>query len=166
MSWTPEDGFYPGYSILEDIGTSTEEEKQRVEKILQHDNIDLNDSKIKTYMELSRELMLFLSDECKEEIQEFSEYYRKEKYVGTTLPIELILSQIIISEIISLALSEFKDIFKNLIRKIKEYLKKRKDEKNIQEQTEIVLKIFKKIEKKGRIVENLEISMKKITNKD
>lgn len=166
MSWKPEDNFYPGYSILEDIGTTSEEEKQRIEKILQYDNINLNDSNIKTYMELSRELMLFLKQECKEEIQEFSGYVRKEKYVGTTLPIELILSQIVISEIIHLILLGIKDVFKNLFKKIKDYLKERKGEKNIKEQTEIVFKIIKKIEKNGRMAENFEISLKKISYKE
>ena len=129
MSWKPEDNFYPGYSILEDIGITSEEEKQRIEKILQKDNINVNDSNIKTYMELSRELMLFLNDECKGEIQEFSEYVRKEKYVGTTLPIELILSQVVITEIIRLILLGIKDVFKNLFKKMKNYLKERKEEK-------------------------------------
>lgn len=166
MSWNPEDDFYPGYSILEDIGTTSEEEKQRIEKILQKHNINLNDSNIKTYMELARDLMLFLNNESKKEIQEFSEYYRKEKYVGTTLPIELILSQIVISEFVHLILLGIKDVFKNLFKKIKNYLKERKDEKDIKEQTEIVLKILKRIEKNGKMVENFEISLKKITNKE
>ncbi len=166
MSWQPDDDFYQGYSILEDIGTTPEEEKQRIEKILQKDNINVNDSNIKKYMELSRELMLYLNDECKEELLEFSEYYRKEKYVGTTLPIVLILSQIVISESIHLILLGIKDVFKNLFKKIKDYLKERKEEKDIKEQTEIVFKIIRKIEKNGKMVENFEISLKKITNKE
>ncbi len=166
MSWQPDDDFYQGYSILEDIGTTAEEEKQRIEKILQKDNINLEDSNIKPYMELSRELMQYLNDECKEELLEFSEYIRKEKYVGTTLPIELILSQIVISEFIHLILLGIKDVFKNLFKKIKDYLKERKEEKDIKEQTEIVLKIIKKIKKNGKMTENFEISLKKITNKE
>ena len=166
MSWKPEDDFYPGYSILEDLGNTSEEEKHRIEKILQFDNINLDDSNIKAYMELSRDLMLFLNEECKEEIHEFNEYVRKERYVGTTLPIELIISQIVISEIISLILSGIKDVFKHLLKKVKNYLKERKDEKDIKEQTEIVLKIIKKVEKSGKMIENIEISLKKIVNKE
>lgn len=166
MSWKPEDDFYPGYSILEDLGNTSEEEKHRIEKILQYDNINLDDSNIKAYMELSRDLMLFLNEECKEEIHEFNEYVRKERYVGTTLPIELIISQIVISEIISLILSGIKDVFKHLLKKVKNYLKERKDEKDIKEQTEIVLKIIKKIEKSGKMIEYIEISLKKIVNKE
>lgn len=165
MSWNPDDEFYPGFSILEDIGITSEEEKRRIGKILQNDNISPNDSNIKTFMELSRDLMLFLNDECKEEIQEFSKDIRKKKYVGTTLPIELILSQIIISEIIHLILLGVKDVFKNLFKKLKAYFEKRKEEKDIKEQTEIILKIIKKIAKNGNIVENFEISVKRITNK-
>ncbi|MFW9971144.1 MAG: hypothetical protein ACFFDF_13195 [Candidatus Odinarchaeota archaeon] len=164
MSWIPQDNFYPGYSILEDIGTTVEEEKKRVGKILQQDNIDSSDSNIKTYMEISRDLMIFLNNECKQEIQEFSEYIRKEKYVGTTLPIELIFSQTIISEIIvALVVLGIKEGFKKVFKKIKAYFKKRKEEKELQEQTEIILKTMKKIEANGKIIEKLEFSLKTIT---
>jgi len=165
MSWTPEDDFYPGFSIFEDFGITGMEEKQRVEKILQHDSIEGDSSRIKTYMELARVLMLFLREECREEIQEYSDYHRKEKFVGTTIPIELILSQLVISEIISLILLGMKDVFKHLLKKAIKYLKERKDEQNIKEQTEIILKIIKKVEKNGNMIENIELSLKKIVNK-
>ena len=166
MSWIPEDDFYPGYSIIEDLGNTKEEEKQRIEKILQQENINLDDSIVKSYMELSRDLMLFLNKECKGEIYEFNKFIRKEKFVGSTLPTELIISQIVISEIISVILSGVKDVFKHLLKKVKNYLKERKDEKDIKEQTEIVLKIIRKVEKNGKIIEGFELSMKKIVNKE
>ena len=166
MSWKPEDDFYPGYSIMEDLGNTSEEEKFRIEKILQNDNINLDDSKIRAYMELSRSLMLFLKENCREEINEFNEYVRKERYIGTTLPTELIMSQIVISELISLILLSIKDVFKHFLKELKKYLKERKDEKDIKEQTEIVLKIIKKVEKNGKIIENIELSIKKIMKKE
>ena len=58
MNWKPEDDFYPGYSLLEDLGNTSEEEKLRIEKILQIDNINLDESNIRAYMELSSGICL------------------------------------------------------------------------------------------------------------
>lgn len=166
MNWKPEDDFYPGYSIIEDLGNTWEEEKKRIEKILLQNQISVNDAIIKNYMELSRDLMLFIKTYCSDEIQVFSEFLRKEKYAGSLAPVELILAQILISEILRLITTGTIKKIKNILKKFKDFLKKKIEKVETIEETEVLYKITKKIDKDGKIVENLELSIKKITIKE
>ena len=145
MNWFPPDDFYPGYSLYRDIGYGAEGEKNSVQKALIDLNINVNDDNVRKYLELTRTLMVFITEECKEEVKEYSKYLRDELYVGLTLPIELVLAKIL-AALIGRAIIH---VGKNFYKKIKKHLEKEtseKDEEKPIQEKRIIRRLIEKIE--------------------
>lgn len=163
MSWNPPDDFYPGYSLYKDLGYGPEGERNLTIKQLRENEIEVTDQNIKATLNLARNLMIFIKENCNEEVSEFSEFLREEIYVGAIIPLELILAKLIESIIFEIIFS----IGKNIYKAIKDYIKKKikeKQEKDIEKEMVIILKIIDKIENNSETIEIL--SYIKIISKD
>jgi hypothetical protein len=160
MSWKPPDNFYPGYSLYKDIGYGPEGEKNLIGRQLEINGFKSIDQHIQYILELTRDLMVFISDNCDIEVQNYSKLIREEQFIAGSLPTSLLLAKLIIAALLELLSSKMIDLFKELIKKIKERIekKRREGEKVIEE--EIIYRVIKKLNENEVIVEKLEFSRK------
>lgn len=167
MVWKPPDDFYPGYSLYKDIGYGPEGEKNLIRRQLEINGLESHDEHIQFILELTRVLMVFIKDNCDNEVQNYSKLIREEQFIAGSLPITLLIAKLIIAVLLELITPKIKDVFKELIKKIKERIekKRREGEKVIEE--EIIHRVVKILNKNEVIVEKLEFSKKLLKiNKD
>jgi hypothetical protein len=161
MNWTPEDRFYPGYSLYNDIGYGPQGEKNLVRNQLHKYNLNTNKESIKNAMEITKEIFEFLNSNCSEEVSEYAQIIRNQKYIGGIIPIELLISKIIFGLFLEFIVTASFHAIKKLVKKFLNFLKKKKKENLSSEEEkdiEIAIKIVKEIQNNEQIVERLQVS--------
>lgn len=142
--------------FYKDIGYGPEGEKNIIEKQLKENNMDIDVENVKAILEMTKNLMIFIKDNCKDEVLEFSLMLREEFYVGGTLPPELMIAKIIITYILKIISSKvIGKIYEKLKKFFKNRAEKKKEEGKIEKEFEIYIKIIDKLENNDKLIEVL-----------
>lgn len=161
MDWALPDDFYPGYSLLRDIGYGPEGEISLVRKQLAEFNVEDSDDTLKDVLSLTKDLMLFINEKCKEELIRYSDYRKKEIYIGITLPLELFISKLIVSVIIGFITTGAKFGLKKLIEYIKKKLSDKKNKVD-KEEYKITLTVIEKIQNHQTLIKKIEYTVQQL----
>jgi len=93
MEWKPSDRFYPDISLTLDLGYGPEGERNITKNVLTSEGIEPDEETIKKTIELTRDVYIFLKENCEKEVQQYQQVIKEMRYVGGVIPLALALAK-------------------------------------------------------------------------